>query len=77
MDTGYILEDITNNEVTYIKDYMKALFTPQEELEMTIAESFNMSHTNAEEYAKELKNKCMDEYSKELAMSRRKSSAAI
>lgn len=76
MDTNYLI-DITNNEVIFIKDYMEALFTPQEELEMTVAESFNMSHSNAEEYAKEIKDKCMDEYRKELASSRRKRSAAI
>lgn len=70
MDTGYIM-DFTNNEVTYIKDYLESLFTPQEELEMSIAESFNMSHADSEEYAKSLRDKCMAEYRNELIEFRR------
>ncbi len=61
METNYTF-DITDNEVTFTEDYMKALFTPQEELILSIAESFNLSYVDAEEYAKNLKIKCLDEY---------------
>lgn len=43
---------------------MQEQYNAMHELTGTIAESFNMSHVDAEKYARKLKNMALDEYRK-------------
>ena len=43
---------------------LKQQYDAMHELILTIANSFNMSHADAEKYARKLKNMALDEYRK-------------
>lgn len=59
METNYVLSDKSKK---LVQEHLKALFTPQEELILTIAESFNCSHADAEKYAKKLRFMALQDY---------------
>lgn len=66
MKTGYTFTVTKDNEVIFAKDKESEIYTPMEELTLSIAESFDMADVDAEEYAKKLKYLCLTEYSNEL-----------
>lgn len=63
MDTNYVFDVTPDEEIIYTEDKQKAIYTPIEELEMAIAESFPESYVDPEKYARRLKHMCMAGYS--------------
>lgn len=62
METMYTLDIARDNEVIFTKE--KEANQAFEELTITIAESFNLSHVDAEAYAKKLTGMALGEYSR-------------
>jgi hypothetical protein len=70
MDTAYTIDITPDNQIIFTKDEQKTIYTPMEELEMIIAESFPESYVDPEKYARKLHNICLLEYAR--AFKRRK-----
>ncbi|MEY8763410.1 MULTISPECIES: hypothetical protein [Clostridium] len=62
MDTNYVFDVTPDKEIVYTEDKQKAIYTPIEELEMVIAESFPESYVDPEKYARKLHDMYMAEY---------------